>query len=59
LRDMLDSPGRMITTWLERMINGREETCEQIASGLKAVTKDDASAAARKWKLDTVYCLTK
>lgn len=57
LRAGTDSPARLDDHALGQVILGRQETMDQLAGRLRAVTKDDVAEAAQRVALDTIYFL--
>ncbi len=57
LRVQKDSPGRLISFYLDAHIGGREHTFEEVAEKMSRVTKREVVEAARQVELDTVYLL--
>lgn len=59
LRTSDDRPGAKIGLHLDGLIAGRPQTTAERLESLRAVTREDAVAAARKVELDTIYFLNK
>ena len=53
----LDEQSRQEEFWLGQAAAGLEESPEEFAARLEAVTREQVAAAAQKWELDTVYFL--
>lgn len=52
-----DSQGKLENFWLGRMASGREDTPEELAAGVRAVTPERIREAMGSVSLDTVYFL--
>ncbi|MCG0274734.1 MAG: insulinase family protein [Thermosediminibacteraceae bacterium] len=59
LKEAADSPSMIISLYLDGIINGIEESIEEIIAKVQSVTKEDVVNVAQKIKLDTVYFLNK
>ncbi len=57
LDGLRDNPAARLGFYLERAVNGREETLDEVAAKLRAVGPADIVEAARRLQLDTVYFL--
>ena len=53
----LDEQSRQEEFWLGQAAAGLEESPEEFAARLEAVTREQVAAAAQKWELDTIYFL--
>ena len=53
----LDEQSRQEEFWLGQAAAGLEESPEEFAARLEAVTREQVAVAAQKWELDTVYFL--
>ena len=53
----LDEQSRQEEFWLGQAAAGLEESPEEFAARLEAVTREQVEVAAQKWELDTVYFL--
>ncbi len=53
----LDEQSRQEEFWLGQAAAGLEESPEEFAARLEAVTREQVAAAAQRWELDTVYFL--
>ena len=53
----LDEQSRQEEFWLGQAAAGLEESPEEFAARLEAVTREQVAVAAQKWELDTVYLL--
>lgn len=58
LRCAGDSPGRLVAMHLEGWVNGRPIGVRRALEEIRAVTPDQAAAAARRWAHAATYCLT-
>ncbi|MDQ7779012.1 MAG: insulinase family protein, partial [Planctomycetota bacterium] len=58
LKSLDDAPSVKISSYVERLINGRVLSFEELYDALTGVTKADVAAAAAKVKEDTVYFLS-
>lgn len=58
LRSVNDSPISAIDRTLGGLVKGSLQTVDEAVAGITEVTKDQVVAAAQRFKLDTVYCLT-
>lgn len=58
LRALNELPSLKISSFVERQINGRVASFEDIFDGISAVTKKDVAGAAQKVREDTVYFLS-
>ncbi|WP_246110730.1 EF-P 5-aminopentanol modification-associated protein YfmF [Thermosediminibacter litoriperuensis] len=58
-REAADSPPMIISLYLDGIINGVEESIEEIIAKIQRVTKEDVVRVAGKVTLDTVYFLNK
>lgn len=56
-RQMEDSQGAMAAFLVRRMLSGTRQTPEERMEAIAAVTPADVAAAARRFRLDTVYFL--
>jgi predicted Zn-dependent peptidase len=54
---MEDAPAQLAVSLLEGIVNGRVRTPAQARESLARVTRDDVVAAARRWRVDTIYVL--
>lgn len=57
LKAGMDSPGRLDEFYLSRSLQGLDETMEDLAGRIAAVTKQQVMDAAKQVQLDTVYFL--
>lgn len=58
-REAADSPPMIISLYLDGIINGVEESIEEIIAKIQRVTKEDVVRVAGKVTLDTIYFLNK
>jgi predicted Zn-dependent peptidase len=58
LRAQQDAPSRKLRTFMELLWNGRPLGIPEMIAHLEAVTPQQASQAANKIKIDTIYLLT-
>ncbi|MDN5332267.1 MAG: hypothetical protein PWP45_1492 [Tepidanaerobacteraceae bacterium] len=59
LKEAEDSPAMIISLYLDGIINGIEESIQEIIEKIQTVTKEDVVKVAQKVKLDTIYFLNK
>jgi len=62
VNDMLgtaDNPGAMADLAVDRVFSGRDMSVEERVAAYQAVTKEQVSAVAKKFSIDTVYFLNK
>lgn len=59
LKEAEDSPAMIISLYLDGIINGIEESIQEIIEKVWNVTKEDVARVAQKVKLDTVYFLNR
>lgn len=59
LKEAEDSPAMIISLYLDGIINGIEESIQEIIEKIRNVTKEDVVKVAQKVKLDTIYFLNK
>ncbi|WP_213951713.1 EF-P 5-aminopentanol modification-associated protein YfmF [Tepidanaerobacter syntrophicus] len=58
-KEAADSPSAIIQSRLDGIINGVDETTDEIVDKLQKVTKNDVVNVAQKIKLDTIFFLNK
>ncbi len=58
-KEAADNPSMIISLYLDGIINGLQETTEEIIEKLHKVTKEDVINVAQKISLDTVFFLNK
>ena len=58
LKSAGDSAGLVIDRTVAGIVRGKILSIDEMVRGIESVTKDEAVAAAQRFLLDTVYCLT-
>lgn len=53
-----DSPSALADLAVDRVFSGQERTIEERVAAIEAVTKEQVSAVAQKFQIDTIYFLT-